>query len=73
MDISGEHHLDVLHSVFKVRLSDDGQPIHEEAEEYQLGVPKEEEEGGKGEGMLKEETVLKDAKEEKCERYESQV
>ncbi len=30
MDVSGEHQLDVLHSVFKQRLTTDGQPITEE-------------------------------------------
>ena len=41
MDVSGEHHLDVLHSVYKTRLSEDGQPIHEETEQYELGASKE--------------------------------
>lgn len=31
MDVSGDHQLDVLHSVFKQRLTVDGVPIKEEA------------------------------------------
>ena len=42
--MSGDHQLDILHSVFKQRLSLDGSPIEEEAEQYQMGG--EGEEGG---------------------------
>ncbi len=31
MDVSGDHQLDVLHSVFKQRLTMEGEPIKEEA------------------------------------------
>ena len=37
MDVSGEHQLDVLHSVFKQRLGLDGVPIEDVAEQYQMG------------------------------------
>ena len=60
MDVSGEHHLDVLHSVYKTRLAEDGKPIAEEAEQYELGASNDEEpenrgEGGPGGGGLDEE------------------
>lgn len=72
MDISGEHHLDVLHSVYKTRLSENGQPIQEETEQYELGASKE----GVEEGMQekdekpKENVLAKDVKSEgqKCGR-----
>lgn len=72
MDVSGEHHLDVLHSVFKIRLDDDGSPIVEEAEQYELGASQEEEEGGQeagGEGgkEVKTQEVI-GKKEDKCGR-----
>ena len=67
MDISGEHHLDVLHSVYKVRLTENGQPIHEEAEQYNLGAGKEEEEEEKAKD--KKEAVVK-KEEDKCGRCE---
>lgn len=38
MDVSGDHQLDVLHSVYKTRLSMDGNPISEPTEEYNLGT-----------------------------------
>ncbi len=38
MDVSGDHQLDVLHSVYKTRLSLDGQPISEATEQYKLGT-----------------------------------
>ena len=66
MDVSGEHHLDVLHSVYKVRLSEDGQPIHEEAEQYDLGAVKEEETEAKEEGNAAK-VVKKEAN--SCGRY----
>ena len=47
MDVSGEHQLDVLHSVYKQRLTPDGQPINEKPEEIKLGA---EHEGEEGEG-----------------------
>lgn len=78
MDISGEHHLDVLHSVYKTRLSENGQPIHEETEQYELGASQEEGvQKGEG-GVLKgdekpEENVIakKDTKSDgqKCGRW----
>ena len=73
MDVSGEHHLDVLHSVFKTRLSEDGKPIEDDTERYNLGATKEGEgEEGKEEGGVakKEEQVLPkdDKKEEECGR-----
>ena len=38
MDVSGDHQLDVLHSVYKQRLTMDGQPITEqEPEPIQMG------------------------------------
>lgn len=65
MDISGEHHLDVLHSVYKTRLSQDGQPIHEETEEYELGASKEGEEKEEGmeggENKPEDKVIAKDA------------
>ena len=42
MDVSGEHQLDVLHSVFKVRLTEDGRPIEEATQQYDLGAKEEE-------------------------------
>lgn len=45
MDVSGEHQLDVLHSIYKQRLSPEGQPINEEPEEIKLGTEHKEEEG----------------------------
>lgn len=48
MDVSGEHQLDVAHSVFKQRLTLDGKRIEEEPEEYQIGEEEEEEEDGEG-------------------------
>ncbi len=69
MDVSGEHQLDVLHSVYKVRLTEDGQPIQEEVHQYDLGS-KEEEEGGKQEGNEAKEVVKK--KEDKCGRYHAE-
>lgn len=66
MDVSGEHHLDVLHSVYKTRLSEDGQPIHEDTEQYELGASKEDE-GEEGEEVAKD--VKSDADDEgKCGR-----
>lgn len=68
MDISGEHHLDVLHSVYKIRLSADGTPIQEEAVQYELGASQEEEEELNENGEKKQkDTVIK--KEEECGRY----
>ena len=54
MDVSGEHQLDVLHSVFKRRLGTDGKPIEETVEQYQMGGEGEEggEEGREGEGQV---------------------
>ena len=70
MDVSGEHHLDVLHSVFKVRLTHDGQPIHEEAEQYQLGESKEEDEDEKVNEEEAKKIKEKEEKEvDKCGRY----
>ena len=54
MDVSGEHQLDVLHSVFKQRLGLDGEPIEETVEKYQMGGEGEEggEKGREGEGQV---------------------
>ena len=43
MDVSGEHQLDVLHSIYKQRLTPEGQPINEQPEEIKLGAEHEEE------------------------------
>ncbi len=48
MDVSGEHQLDVAHSVFKQRLTLEGKHIEEEPVEYQIGEEAEEEEEGVG-------------------------
>lgn len=77
MDVSGEHHLDVLHSVFKTRLGENGQPIQEDTEQYELGASKEgedgQQEGDKVEGKLEEKVLPKDVKtggnSDKCGRY----
>lgn len=51
MDVSGEHQLDIAHSVLKHRLSLNGSPIEEEPEQYQLGGEREEgEEEGEEKG-----------------------
>ena len=50
MDVSGEHQLDVLHSIYKQRLSPEGEPINEKPEEIKLGTEHEEgKEAGDGE------------------------
>ena len=69
MDVSGEHHLDVDHSVFKQRLTLEGEPIPEEPEQYQIGAGNEEEGENNGEG--KEGGEKKEATKDlsKCERY----
>lgn len=72
MDVSGEHHLDVLHSVYKTRLSENGQPVQEETEQYELGAPKEEAEEGVGdktEEKVIPKVVKTDEKADKCGRY----
>ena len=58
MDVSGEHQLDIAHSVFKQRMTLDGKYIEEEPEQYQV-VGEEEEE---------DETAVAVNK-EKCGRY----
>ena len=78
MDVSGEHHLDVDHSVFKQRLTLEGEFIAEEPEQYQIGAGheedgEEEEEGGEkkeGEEKKKGGGEKREAKEDKnkCER-----
>ena len=61
MDVSGEHQLDVLHSVFKQRLGLDGQPIEDSTEQYRMGAGEEagetgrESEGQVGVAAVKEE------------------
>lgn len=71
MDVSGEHQLDVLHSVFKVRLTEDGHPIQEEAQQYELGKTEEETEkggvGGVGDNKAEAGKVVK--QEDQCGRY----
>ena len=52
MDVSGEHQLDVLHSVFKQRLGLDGRPIEESAEVYQMGGEEGGEDGKEREGQV---------------------
>ena len=74
MDVSGAHQLDVLHSVFKTRLSPDGQPIHEETQKIELGTGKEEEKEGEEKNKEGEKKVEGESKEEKkeekkCGRY----
>lgn len=72
MDVSGEHHLDVDHSVFKQRLTLEGEPIPEEPEQYQIGAGNEEEGEDNGEGEEGgEKKEKKEATKEmsKCERY----
>ena len=64
MDVSGEHQLDILHSVFKQRLSLDGSPIEEEPEQYQMGEGAEEGEGLEGE----EEDAVAIPDQQKCGR-----
>ncbi len=59
MDVSGEHQLDVAHSVLKQRLTLDGKPIEEEPEEYQIGGEEEEGEGERKEGEGKVEREVK--------------
>ena len=44
MDVSGEHQLDVLHSIYKQRLTPEGQPINEKPEEIKLGAEHEDKE-----------------------------
>lgn len=65
MDVSGEHQLDVLHSVFKQRLGLDGFPIEEVAEQYQIGG---EGEIGGEEGKEKDGGVGVKTEEDKCGR-----
>ena len=67
MDVSGEHQLDVLHSVYKQRLGLDGTPVEEVAEQYQIGG---EGEVGGEEGKEKEGGVEVKAEEnvDKCGR-----
>ena len=65
MDVSGEHQLDILHSVYKQRLRLDGTLIEEEAEQYQMGG--EGEEGGE-EGRVREGEVMV-AGDNQCGRY----
>lgn len=67
MDISGEHHLDVLHSVYKIRLGEDGQPIVEEAEQYNLGASQDEGEEPSAKPEVKVEVSPK-KEEDKCGR-----
>ena len=70
MDVSGEHQLDVLHSIYKQRLTPEGQPINEKPEEIKLGAEHEDEqEGAAGEenkdGAAKREGEGKPAEENK--------
>ena len=60
MDVSGEHQLDVLHSIYKQRLSPQGEPINEKPEEIKLGAEHE----GEGEGEDKEKASQEGAKQE---------
>ena len=62
MDVSGEHQLDVLHSVYKTRLSVDGQPIHEDTEQYEIGGTKE------GDDVIADDKQV-EVEEKKCGRY----
>lgn len=54
MDVSGEHHLDVLHSVFKTRMSPEGVPITDDTQQYELGASEEGEQEAKQEDEDKE-------------------
>ena len=60
MDVSEEHQLDVLHSIYKQRLSPDGQPINEEPEEIKLGEEHNEKGEENKEGTKKEEEENKE-------------
>ena len=68
MDVSGDHQLDVLHSVFKQRLGLDGAPIEEVAEQYQMGGG-EEMEGEEGRERDGEVVVEGDKQAKECGRY----
>ena len=59
MDVSGEHHLDVLHSVFKTRMSPEGVPITDDTQQYELGASEEGEEEAKQEDENKEKELVK--------------
>lgn len=69
MDISGEHHLDVLHSVYKTRLSEDGQPIHEDTEQYDVGESKDEEEGKPDNKVMPKAVKTEEKHGDECGRY----
>ena len=64
MDVSGDHQLDVLHSVYKTRLSLEGQPISEPSEQDQLGTLATPTGNGKEEGEKKKVETMN-----QCGRY----
>ena len=66
MDVSGDHQLDVLHSVYKQRLSVEGTPINEEPEQYQLQDEGEGAEKGAEKADVKE--IKKEEDKETCGR-----
>ena len=66
MDVSGEHQLDVLHSIYKQRLSHEGEPINEKPEEIKLGEEHKDKGEENKEGEKKEEEK-KDEEEKKEE------
>lgn len=67
MDVSGEHQLDVLHSIYKQRLTPEGQPINEKPEEIKLGAEHEDEKevAAGEEGAAKQQGEDKPAEENK--------
>ena len=75
MDVSGEHQLDVLHSIYKQRLTPEGQPINEQPEEIKLGAEHEEEgqEGAPPAGENKEGEAAKKQGEGKPPQDDKQV
>lgn len=79
MDVSGEHQLDVLHSIYKQRLTPEGQPINEQPEEIKLGAEHEEEgqegapPGGAGEENKEGEAAKKQGGEGKPPQDNKQI
>ena len=75
MDVSGEHQLDVLHSIYKQRLSPDGQPINEEPEQIKLGTESKETGDDKKDEAAKQEEAKQqeEAKKEKEEHQKNAV
>ena len=60
MDVSGEHQLDIAHSVFKRRLTFEGKVIEEEATQYQIGGEDDDEDGEEeGEVIMEKKECLR--------------